>query len=74
MENSKTFSSQDNASLTSPVLEITGHVVITNMVHNTKMKSRKRLDRQWKSATLCKGFFFSTHLVEERAVVLARTF
>ena len=74
MENSKTFSSQDNASLTSLVLEIIGHVATTNMVQNTKMKLRKKLDRQWKSAILYKGFFSSTRLVEERVAVLARTF
>jgi hypothetical protein len=44
------------------------------MVQNTKMKLRRKLDRQWKSAILCKGFFSSTHLVEERVAVLARTF
>lgn len=74
MENSKTFSSQDNAFLTSPGPEIIGHVATTNMGHNTKMKLRRKLDRQWKSAILCRVFFSSTHLVEERVAVLARTF
>jgi hypothetical protein len=33
-------------------------VVITSMVPNTKMKLKKRSDKQWRSVTHSKDFFF----------------
>ena len=47
---------------------IIGRVVITSTAPNTKMKLKKKSDKQSRSVTHYKDFFFFTVLVAEPAV------
>jgi len=74
MENSRISLNHVSVFRTSQALEITGRVDTTNMGQSTKMKSRRTLDKQWKSATLFKDSFSCIRWVEVLVVVLALTF